>query len=391
MGHSRSAPWWYIAGSGSLGLALGMAGPSLSMLKHQTGTSTGQIGVIFTAGGFGYLLASQSTARGYDRGWGHRLQGPAMLCAAAAFASIPFTASLTALVIAFVASGIAVGTVDIGSNTQMLWARGERAGPWLAALHLAFGAGALVSPLISRLSEATLANTRLAYGVPAAAIIVVGLGMLSTHGPQRAAAAPSGVPRPIGGNRRGLLWFAVFIFLYTGGEVGFASWINTYARGIGDSPGAAALLNSAFWASFTTGRLVNLWISRKVTEFHVVIAMALVAAGAAAVLLTLDPGAAWFAVVALGVTIGPMFPLTLALIGQRVELSGGAVGRLIGASGVGGLTWPWVIGRLIDGAGPRALPSTIVLLFVAAAAMSTLGARNTASCSPPRSEQLATA
>ncbi len=358
----------YLAGSFAVGLGVGVAGPSLGMLKEQVGVGTGAIGLVFSAQGCGYLLGSQLLARGYDRGWGHRLQGCGQLGVAAAFLLVPFAPSLTTLMLAFVAVGLAMGTNDVGSNTHIVWIFGDRVGSWMASLHLCFGVGALCSPLLARLSEAVFGDVTLAFGVPAVMIAVVGLGVLTGQGPQPPAHVRAPRTAEVRQSRRppGLLALIGFAFLYVGIEVGVSSWLDTFGREIGHSKGQAAALNSLFWLTFTAGRLANVAIARNALRFRPL----LIAAGGASLgmvlLTTLSRSLSWPAIVLFGIAVGPQFPLLVTIVGRRVQLSGTSMAWFMGAAGLGSLTWPWVIGRLIDGWGPRAMPLAALTLQVLA-------------------------
>ncbi|MFZ9602305.1 MAG: hypothetical protein ACO3AB_07445, partial [Ilumatobacteraceae bacterium] len=73
-----------------VGLSFGLVGPSISLLAEQTNTSLASIGIVLVTYGFGYVLGTQIFARGYDRGYGNRLIGCALLIAASSFALVPF-------------------------------------------------------------------------------------------------------------------------------------------------------------------------------------------------------------------------------------------------------------------------------------------------------------
>src|SRR4030095_11498575 len=52
---------------------------------------------------------------------------------------------------------------------------------------------------------------------------------------------------------------ALFLFFYVGAEVAFGGWVYTYAVTLKlTGPAEAAYLTSAFWLSFTIGRLVSI-------------------------------------------------------------------------------------------------------------------------------------
>jgi MFS family permease len=136
-----------------VGLSFGLVGPSISLLAEQTNTSLASIGIVLVTYGFGYVLGTQIFARGYDRGYGNRLIGCALLIAASSFALVPFISMRVILAIVFLMFGTAVSTSDVGCNTLIVWELKDRVGPRLALMHTMFGVGAILSPLIVRASD----------------------------------------------------------------------------------------------------------------------------------------------------------------------------------------------------------------------------------------------
>ncbi|NCU87837.1 MAG: hypothetical protein EBV58_08560, partial [Actinobacteria bacterium] len=104
-----------------VGLSFGLVGPSISLLAEQTNTSLASIGIVLVTYGFGYVLGTQIFARGYDRGYGNRLIGGALLVAACSFALVPFISMRFVLAIVFLMFGTAVSTSDVGCNTLIVW------------------------------------------------------------------------------------------------------------------------------------------------------------------------------------------------------------------------------------------------------------------------------
>jgi len=70
--------------------------------------------------------------------------------------------------------------------------------------------------------------------------------------------------------------------------------------------------------------------------------------------------------IGLGFSMASIFPATLSLAGQRMQLSGQVTGWFIFGSSAGAMLIPLLIGQLFKFAGPRALLLVIAITLVAA-------------------------
>ena len=60
--------------------------------------------------------------------------------------------------------------------------------------------------------------------------------------------------------------------LYVGGEAGYGAWIYTYAFTLNfGTEVTAAYLTSAFWGSFTLGRLFGIWVSTRLRPMPILL------------------------------------------------------------------------------------------------------------------------
>jgi MFS transporter, FHS family, Na+ dependent glucose transporter 1 len=357
----------YLISFVAIGAAFAMAGPALVLLERQVGADTGQIGIVFSAVGLGYLLSSFAAAKGYDRGWGNRLMAGALLVLCASLLWIPQTTTLAALTAAFFVNGAAVAAVDVGANTLLVWWTAPSSGSWLAALHFCFGLGALLMPIVVWLSQASRDDVALACWLLALLAAVGATAVALTRTPEHpvmSSAEPSAETDAVPARRRLVGWTMVFFSLYVGVEVGFGAWIYTYATEIGLSAAVATGLTTAFWAAFTIGRLLSILLARSFGAFRLVVCSSLL--GAAAMIAFVAAGGAvaviWPATVVLGLAVAPQFPLMIAFAGTSVNLAASTTAWFIATAGIAGLTLPWAIGQLIDRIGPSTMPATILAL-----------------------------
>ena len=130
------------------GIMLSSIGPVLPELRDRTGSTLGVIGIVFTANSLGYILGSLATGRSFGRLPGNYVLAASLAWTAVVVAVIPFIGVIWLLVVAFAAFGFALGFIDVGTNTLIVWVFRSDVPPYMNALHLSFAIGAFLSPLI---------------------------------------------------------------------------------------------------------------------------------------------------------------------------------------------------------------------------------------------------
>ena len=367
-----SAGWVYLAVFIAIGLSLSMLGPSLTYLRERAHVSKGEIGVLFVAQAIGYLSGSLLSGRIYDRGLGHRALATALFGLVGAVALIPQFTSVAALAVPFALIGVVVGIADVGCNTLVVWySRGSGSSRLLNALHLFFGIGALASPLVVDRSLVLSHGLSLFAVVLCGYTAVVALIVLLHQEPTPFAIGdgPAAVETPT--PARVLAVISVFFFLYVGVEFGFSGWLKTYAEGI-HLPGASAptLLNTAFWVSFTLGRLLAVVLAARVRSGAMLAASCTIAIGLVAVMVVADGNAmwVWITTVLIGFAIAPQFATMIAYAEEHIALSGRSTSWFVSGAGIGSLVLPFVIGQMLDRSGSSAMPMAVFVTAIITAA-----------------------
>jgi FHS family Na+ dependent glucose MFS transporter 1 len=352
----------YLSSFVVLGVVLGMLGPALPSLRAQVGASVGGISFVFVAQSAGYLLGAVTGGRGIDRGHGHRLLGGALVLMAAGLLLVEQSRSLVAMCGAFVVLGLAIGFVEVGSNTLLVWARTPTSASMINALHFVFGCGALLSPLLVNRSLSLHGNVRPAYVITALGAVLAAAVVASRPTPE-----PVDVSRHARGeaaSTRQLLAVACFFALYVGIEVGFAGWIATYAQSVhlGGS-GAGAALTACFWGAFTVGRLGAIALAARVRAIALLLGSCIVSTLAAAAFVTARGSGplVWVATVVFAAGLAPQFATMLSFASEHLPLTGSATSWFLAASALGGLTVPWVIGQLFSAVGPGTMPVVVLV------------------------------
>jgi MFS transporter, FHS family, Na+ dependent glucose transporter 1 len=337
-------------------------GPSLPSLAKNTISSLDRISLIFVFGPLGYLVGSFLSGQAYDRFPGHKLIALSLVIIAASAFLIPVIDSLWLLLLIFFVLGLAKGALDVGGNTLLLWIHGEKVGPFMNGMHFCFGVGAFVSPLIlARVLEVTGEITWLFWICSLICLpLAVWIWILPAPSSQAHIAAAKNTTFPV----FPVVLVVVLFILYVGLEMGFGNWIYTYALTLGlSNPITAAYLTSAFWFSFTLGRLLAVWISTRMRS-QTILFLDLLGCLASAIVIMLwrDSNLAlWAGAIGLGIFMASIFPTLLMFAGERMHVTGAITGWFLVGSGAGNILLPWLIGQAFVLTGPQAMPTIILV------------------------------
>jgi FHS family Na+ dependent glucose MFS transporter 1 len=348
-----------------LGLLTAAEGPALPGLAKNTASTLDRISLIFVVGSFGYLLGSLLSGQAYDRLPGHRLIATTLLLISICTALIPFVHNLWLLLLVLFVLGVAKGGLDVGCNTLLLWLHGDKASPFMNGLHFFFGLGAFVAPLI--LARVLLVTGDIWWAFWIIALlslpISIWLWVLPELPKHTAVNENSNAPFPT----IPVALLVLAFLLYVGAEVGFGNWVYTYALTLGlGTEITSAYLTSAFWGAFTLGRLLGVWVSTRARAAAILFADLLGCTASLGVILLWPDSvtAFWAGTIGVGLFMASIFPTTLMLAGERLQVTGTMTGWFLAGASLGGMSLPWGIGQAFVGIGPGAMP-VLVLVSVA--------------------------
>ena len=356
----------YYAAFVGLGLTAASLGPTLQGLADQTRTQISQASILFTAVNLGYLLGALRGGRLYDHRPGHRIQVLALLVMLGMMALVPVVPVLWLLSAALVVLGFAEGTLDVGGNTLLVWVHGEKVGPLMNGLHFFYGVGAFLSPLVVAQAILVTGGIRWAYWLIALALIPILLYLTRLPSPASPAHEPDAPAAQPGGGL--VILIAAFFFLSVGAETSFGGWIFTYARATHlATEVTAAYVTSAFWGAFTLSRALAIPISTRVHPRWILLAnqVGCLASLAAVLVWPASPAALWAGACGVGLFSASIIPTLLTLAGRSIRISGQVTGRFFAGGSAGSMLIPWLIGQLVEPAGPRVV---IEIIFAATAA-----------------------
>ena len=342
-----------------------------SVIAHY-GVDKGAAGALFLGGSLGYLIAAFNSGLLLEK-LGRRYllmlgAGTFTTSAVLYFLLPPFVALFGVVLL----SGFGVAIMDAGLNAYI--AGLPRSTSLLNYLHAFYGAGALIGPLVAStiLALAWAWNTTYLLWLALGGMALIGFALLFDS--SGSAATQSGGKTEGNVMRAALrlraVWFAAaFLLFYVGAEVSTGTWsysLLTEDRHI--TPLLAGWMVSGYWAGLTLGRVVLGHIAERSGGARLIQAC-LVGVAIGMCIVWVAPNGL-FAALGLGIVgfaLGPIFPTTIAIIGQFVpsRLQQSAIGFVASLGSMGAAFFPWVAGNLAQGFGLWTLLPYVALLSIA--------------------------
>lgn len=238
--------------------------------------------------------------------------------------------------------GLTMTATSMFTSTRFV----DRRGSALSMLNAYWALGAVLCPLLASLWIRRWAAEKLFLALAIVEgvifiLIVVDHRRFSAH----SALAPS--------VRHGQLPFALIVivafiaFLYVGVEVSVSGWMMSYVHRLNVSVDLfPPIAVSCFWIALLCGRAVAPLLLRTMSEAHLLsasVAGALI--NVTLLLLNRNSFAIILSAAALGLTLGPVYPLCVARV---LALAHDSVNTkwIFAISGFGGALLPWLTGRL---------------------------------------------
>jgi fucose permease len=246
--------------------------------------------------------------------------------------------------------GLGAGAIDGGANGLVLDLNPSGRGRALNLLHLFFSIGALAAPVtIGLLVEGGVDWHAIVVATGLAAIpVAVLFGIVAMPSGRRRREAPGSPdmssPRAAPRLAAPLLLMAVAIACYVASEVGVSSWLVRFLEPAPLSTATFAL--SLYWAGIAVGRMVSAQLADRFDHrrFTIACSAALAAVLVVAILVpSLSVSLGFFALA--GVASGPIFPMVIAIGGERYPDRSAAVSGFLGGTAVtGSIIYPPVMG-----------------------------------------------
>lgn len=362
----------YFLSTALMGWILATCGAVMPQLSALTGATLSQTSLVITASSLGFMAANLFGGRLYDRFKGHTILGISLLATALTLSIIPFMQSLVALLIIFFVWGVTSSLVILGVNTLTLWLYVEKPAPALNLTYFLFGVGAFTAPLlVGGLLSVTNGFAWIWWSSALAFIALAPLVFLIHSPPIRQITPPNPqaiAPRTVREYRRLIFLIALLLFFYVGAEIGFGSWLTTYAqvRLPLEQLSRSYQLTSAFWIAIMTGRLISIPLSVRFAARRLL--WFLMAGCFLSLLLILIGGSNWWLLLIgsflLGGCMAPIFPLSFALAEELMEVNGVISSRLFIGASSGALVFPLLLSRLLEFTDPYNMIFALMALIL---------------------------
>jgi fucose permease len=352
------------------GMIAAMLGTILPDLSQRFQLSPRQNGTIAFAQALGLIIASLGVGPLLDNEGKKLGLMIGLACIALALFVLPRSSGFRSIVLLLFLLGVGGGIVVTGANALVSDVSEAHRATALNLVNLFFGLGGLATPFIA--ANLFARNwVRLCYTIAALTVVTLliqaATKMPGPSGPNAfvlADAAPV-LGRPI------LFLLGLFLFLYVGCEVGIWNWLPRHliAQGISESR-ALNILSLGFALGLLIGRVGASQILISAPAIRVLLVASIAMAVTTFLMLRSNsPSAAATLVFLAGISMAPVFPTTLAIVGDAFpRMTGTAIGFVITCGWVGLAVSSRIIG-FIAGSDPRRLKKALLVIPVSAALM----------------------
>ncbi len=359
---------WTFTGFGA---TLTVMGPLLQPIRETFARGQAEMGLVFLVASAAYIIAVMAGTTASDH-YGRRpfvLAGPAFILAGFVIAAVSPTWTVF-LAGAFV-FGLGMGLVDGSLNALVIDVSKQSAASALNYLHLFFGVGAVIGPLMVGVALDAGFHWRWIAGATSVLSLTMLLPYLFVRFPPMAQITRPPARRVLAALLRPqpLLMMAVILF-YVGMEATYSGWLPSYFEiEFGSSRGVAAYSVATTWVGIVVGRGLS-GLAARYVDHHVLI-FTTIGASVATGFLVVVAGSiplAFAALAGTGILIGGSFPTALA-IGVRGQpaMVGALTGFIVAGAGLAGMIFPPLTGLVVEGLGFKAAMVLPALLAIPAA------------------------
>jgi fucose permease len=327
----------------------GLLVPSaIRSIEHDFGQTDAGVGMFYLLYSFCYAVGSLAGGLLTERLGRRSILAVAVFLFGAGTIGLALAPAWAAFLATAIPAGLAAGAIDSQCNGLVLDLYPDALGRELNRLHVWFSVGALTAPLVvGQLLNAGVAWETVILGTGAAVLPMAVLFAIADVPHGRHAGTEAGGGRKVG-VAGPLLLLALGIGCYVAAEIGVSNWL---VRFLDQAPIAIATgALSLFWGGLTVGRLVSTRIADRFDHASYAMAASLLSAVAlvgAVVVPVLPVSVILFGVVGFG--FGPVYPMIMAVGGERFPGRSAAVSGILGTSAViGSVVYPPIMGFLSD-------------------------------------------
>jgi len=357
---TRRAEIILLVGVAITGIATVILGAALPLLQLRYGVTEAELGRLFAAQFAGSALAATMSLKRPRFSVIAGFQFLAFGLASAGFASWTF-APLAVLIY-----GIGLGLTIPSANMAIALARANTRGASLSVLNLAWGLGAVVTPLIF---FAVRGVNRLPsiYLFAAALAEIIGIVLFLSFGnfPEQRSASTTIAERF---DPHILIHGAGFL-LYIGAEGCVGGWTAEFVFRTFDAPRLATAAIAAFWIGLLAGRATAPAVLRRITETRMLqVSLALSLGGVLLMFAAPIAPVVILAALCVGLGMASVYGLQVSnATGDAVRRGVRIPGWLFTCGSIGGATMPWLFGILAEHTSLRTallIPAIALLVLI---------------------------
>src|SRR5271155_3462595 len=331
-----------------VGINSGWTGPFIPEIARTLSVPIERAGLMVSAGAAGYFISLLIAGEIHQQMSAQKILVGAMAIFAAGLSGLAIAPDLAGLLGANFLIGLAGGGIDIGANALIVELNRERLASALNYLHVLFGVGALLGPLIVSAAFAGHVHYWWVFGGGAMALGITPAVAVQTEpivGSEDGSGFMSMLSRP-------LIWaLSAVMFMYVGSELGIGAWLFLYLRTAGAlSPMLASSGVSLYWLGLVCGRAFGGRIGHRMAIPRFTMLSAALSALAIVILIAAPTagGLAASAIFLIGFGYGAVFPHKIAAGAARFPAEVGRMTSIVAAAGaLGGIVAPWLMGPAI--------------------------------------------
>ncbi len=287
----------------------------------------------------------------------------AMILIAVTLFTVPTVPILWLLAAVLVVTGMAEGSVDVGSNAADMGSP-QQSGALYAGAPSVLRYRSIHLTNHHRAGLQMTGGIRAPYWVLAFLALPVALWMALAS------------PRPIHEDEERavparlivVVMIALFLYFYVGAESGIRQLDYLCGRvRVGESRDRRGYLTSMFWGGLTLGRVFAIPIAARFSPESILLGDLVGSLVSVAVILVWRESslAVWAGSLGVGVFMASVFPTVLLWAERRMTLTGSVTRWFFVGSSLGSMSFPWLIGQFFERNGPIAVMFIIFALIVA--------------------------
>ena len=272
-----------------------------------------------------------------------------------ALALFSAASSYVAAAVAGFLLGFGGGGVNLSTNTLVSDLYSENRGAMLNVLGTFFGVGALLVPLAAAIITGIFSIPQLLLGAAGLAALLTVAYLMMRFPPPAEPVGFSIVASLAAAKYPGVLFFGAILICQSGNEASIGGWTSTYVGTLGASPRTATLILSGYWAALMLARLGGAKVLEHISKRRLITLGGIGSLiGCATLALSSSIPMLATGAVIVGLSFATIYPTTLAIAADRYQRMAGTIfGFLIAVGLIGGMLFPWAIGRISQAYGVR--------------------------------------